>query len=409
MNQRGIALFSAMMLGIALLLLGIVVSSYVTSGGNLFTQITQKDQALNIADAGLEWATAHFDPDNPAAIVGTASYGRGVYEIATPSVIVPHERYLLQVTAYLPSKENPKHTRTIQSILKAIADPIFNFAIATGGNLNMSGAILVNSSPAPHEGNIHSNGDITTNGSPTVDGQTSASGLNSLDGGNAHAPRIPIPTLTTARIDALYQEAAANGTTLFSNMGGTLSGYYAPSSGWTPKQTGGATLSLSGNNTVPAGGIVFIDGDLELSGGTTLSGNGTIIVNGQVKVTGNVSLGGNGSKLSIVSLSNDPEAIDIGGNVLAGSASTNGNNHGATPVPTDSGTTNSGLSETAAIFFAPVGGFNVHGNVSVYGSVVAGGLGNINGSEIITRITTENEGVHGFSQWKATSWREVGS
>ncbi|HBN08682.1 MAG TPA: hypothetical protein DD435_08555 [Cyanobacteria bacterium UBA8530] len=392
MKERGFALIAALMIGMVLLLVGIGASTYIMNGGRLITQRSEREEVLNVADAGLEWAVNRFDPDSPSAVATSAPFEKGEYEVSSPSILSLNQRYLLKVTAYLPSKANARYSRAVQAIVEASAAPVFDFAMAAGGNVDLAGNITVDSSPVPHQGNVHANGNIVSNGgSLTVDGSSSAHGSNTL-GGQNNAPLVEIPGVSSEKIESFYNQAASLGTNTFGTFDeSNLSGYYAPASTWAATTPSHTTFSLSGDLTVPDNGVVFIDGDVKLSGNTVINGNATIIVNGKVTISGNVSLG-KSSNLSIVSLDSSDDAISVSGNVKVGCPTL-----GSSPPP----------AMPSAILFAPNGGIDVTGNPSIFGSLIAGTNGDVKGSATITRISDRQSGVIGFGTWKAINWREV--
>ncbi|HEY9766177.1 MAG TPA: hypothetical protein V6C82_07415, partial [Chroococcales cyanobacterium] len=222
MKERGIALISTILIGMVLLLIGISTATYIQTGGHMYIQQHSREEALNIADGGLEWAITHFDPNAPSAIATTAPFNLGQYQVSAPTSI-DGGRQVVRVDGYLPSKSNPRYHRAIQAIIQGGASspaPAFNYAVAAGSNIQMNGDMVITSSPAPNQGNIHANGNILNESSDTVRGTTTAHGTD-VYGGHSNSPIVQIPTLNSTQIDSLYQSAAAQGSHTFSQYKGT--------------------------------------------------------------------------------------------------------------------------------------------------------------------------------------------
>ncbi|HBN08683.1 MAG TPA: hypothetical protein DD435_08560 [Cyanobacteria bacterium UBA8530] len=394
MKERGFALVAALMIGMVLILVGIGASTYIMSQGRLVTQLNGREEALNIADAGLEWAISRY----PSAVATKAPFNKGEYEISTPAS-VGGGRYVIRVDSYLPSKSNFAHHRAIQAVIDSVStthDPIFDKAIASGGNTTLNGNMTVTSSPAPNQGHVHANGNLLSHGNVHVYGNTTAHGTDAY-GGHSNTAAVEIPTLDAAKIDSLYQEAAALASHTFAEFdGSTLSGYYAPASTWAATTESHSNFNINGNLNVPLDKIVFIDGDLTVNGNCTITGGGTIVVNGTVNINGNAKLG-QGTELSIISLSSDAQALTLNGNLNIGGPSTT-----ATPPP--------GTPNPSIIIFAPNGGARINGNADIFGSVVVGGNALVNGNAKVTRVSNRSNGVLGVpsaSSWRVFNWREV--
>ncbi|KQC04568.1 MAG: hypothetical protein APR54_08770 [Candidatus Cloacimonas sp. SDB] len=156
-------------------------------------------------------------------------------------------------------------------------DP-YSYAIATNGTMKWSGSGSLNVG----EGNIHSNGKFTMTGSKKITGNISSSTEIKMTGstkisGDAAAPVVSFSgsaisgTVTIEAVDQLiipdidltsyYEHAQANGQVFDGNQ----------------------QFSGSGN-LEPAGGIMWVNGDIRISGSNNMIG--CFIATGSIKISG---------------------------------------------------------------------------------------------------------------------------
>lgn len=353
-SEQGIALISTLLMGTLLVLLIAMGARYATSSASNMQLNRARAQALNVAEGGAEWAISRFDPLDLAVISTTSTFAGGIYQVSARSL--SGGRYAIRSMAWVPSQERPLSTRSVEMILATASLKIGPYAIATGGDLSVSGA-------GDLSGDLHSNHDVYLSGSADIAGAVTAAGSvtpGSYEGASggvtSHAEPISLPTFSEAQIQGYAAQAKAIATHAMTDpVGATLSGYYESYSGYDildPGNTSGLSMELTGNQTVAIDGIVFIEGRLVLSGTTHLTGSGLIICTQGIRMTGNAELEG---AFTVLTLSNNASAIDLAGNV-----------------------------EVEGLLLAPNGGLSVTGAVAIEGCLLAGGAGTVTGSVEIT-------------------------
>lgn len=353
-SERGIALISALLMGMLLVLIISMGTRYAIGSASNMQRDRARAMALNVAEGGAEWAISRFDPNDLSVISTTSSFAGGIYQVSSRALA--GGRYAVRSTAWVPSQARPLSTRSVEIVLATGSLKLGPYAIATGGDLSISGAGVLN-------GNLHSNHDAYLSGSAQIAGAVTAAGqvtpgaYGGATGGVASlVDPISLPSFSAAQIQDYAVQAKAIATHAMTDpLGSALSGYYQSYAGYDildPGNTSGLSIEISGNQSVALDGIVFIEGSLVLSGNTHLTGSGMIICTQGVRMTGNTEVEGiSASSFTIVTLSNSPSAIDLSGSV-----------------------------EMEGILLAPNGGLNVSGNVALEGSLLAGGTGTVTGS-----------------------------
>ncbi len=387
-QERGMALFTALILSTVLVLLVSLSVRYAVTSSKTMQSDRARAQALNVAEGGVEWAVSEFDPTALASLATSSSFGSGDYTLTSRAL--PNNRYAIRAEAWIPSSASAQAHRTIEVVLATASNPLGNYAMATDGNLSLNGSVTFNSSPTAGQGNIHSNHDVDINGgSATIQGNVSAtsqvdpSSYPGVTGGvTSQAPEVEISSYTSTQIQDFATDAKAIATKdITSALGGVLSGYYQSYAGYDIQDsanTTGGTLSISGG-TVTISGTVFIEGNLSISGNARVEGDGLIVVTQRISISGNPYVeGSTASKLGIVTLSSRAPAIDLGG-----------------------------ANNIRGMMYAPNGNVEVHGNVNVTGAMIARGVGIVQGSVTMTRDTTQNVDILGIPYWRTESYREL--
>ncbi|HEY9856136.1 MAG TPA: polymer-forming cytoskeletal protein [Stenomitos sp.] len=387
-HERGMALFTALLLSTVLVLLVSMSIRYALTSSKTMQVDRARAQALNVAEGGVEWAVSRFDPTALGSLATSSAFAGGEYTLTARPL--PNNRFAVRAEAWVPASASPEAHRLIEVVLATGSNPLGNFAMATDGNLSLNGSVTFNSTPAAGQGNIHSNSDVDINGgSTTIQGSVSATDQVSpatypgVTGSvSSQAPQVEISSYTSPQIQAFATDARALGTHSLSDpLGTTLSGYYQSYGGYdildSANITGGS-LSISGG-TYTISGTVFIEGNLSISGNARLQGNGLIVVTQKISISGNPYVEGTkASQLGLVTLSSRDPAIDLGG-----------------------------ANNIRAIVFAPNGNVAVHGNVNMTGSMIARGVGIVQGSVTMTRDTNQNVDVLGIPYWRTESYREL--
>lgn len=387
-HERGMALFTALLLSTVLVLLVSMSVRYAITSSQTMQIDRARSQALNVAEGGVEWAVSRFDPTALATLATQSTFAGGEYALTTR--VLPNSRYALRAEAWVPASASAAAHRIIEVILATGSNPLSQFAMATDGNLSLNGAVTFDSTPTAGQGNIHSNSDVginggsaTINGSVTATDQVSPTSYPGVSGGvTSQAPAVEISSYTSTQIQAFATDAQAAGTHAITDpLGGTLSGYYRSYGGYDvldSTNTTGGTLAISGG-TVTISGTVFIEGNLSISGNAQVRGDGRLIVTQRISISGNPYVEGTtASNLGIITLSSRSPAIDLGG-----------------------------ANNIRALMYAPNGNVEVHGNVNLTGAMIARGVGIVQGSVTMTRDTTQNVDVLGIPYWRTESYREL--
>ncbi len=224
--QNGQILIIALIFMVIILVLsGILVSLTVlhTAGER---QGKAREQAMNLAEAGVERALYQLNYGAGSGYVGETdfSFGGGVTDIAVVAISASLKR--VTATAYVPDKGVPRAKRSVQADLDT-GGPIivFSFAVQVGeGGLEMA-------KDAQVVGNIYSNGPIKG----TEDG--------------ARATGDAISAGTVGRIEKLQVDGTATAHTIKnSEIGGSAYGYVLDDT-----TVGGSVLAYSLKNCTIGG------------------------------------------------------------------------------------------------------------------------------------------------------------
>jgi Tfp pilus assembly protein PilX/cytoskeletal protein CcmA (bactofilin family) len=147
-----------------------------------------------------------------------------------------------------------------------VLDKAFGMGILADGNLTVNGTSTIN-------GDAHSNGNIKLNGDGTITGTVSAQGSITTGSWNTEEPApngaaIPVPQVTTQKLDELRTIANTAGKGIYSN----------------------GDFNFNGSGDL-GNQVIFVDGNLTLNGDII---NGTIVATGNVTINGSSQINGNG-------------------------------------------------------------------------------------------------------------------
>jgi len=168
-NQKG------QMLILITIVVGLVlINTLVVLGGSQTffqnsTYTIQASQALNLAEAGLDKAIASLNSSG-GSYQGDSSLvlGNGVISVSitTPSA----NTKIIEATAYIPTKENPRVKRTIKATASKGIGMAFNYGVQVGeGGLEMEENSQIN-------GSIYSNGNVILKNNAKVTGDVYVAG-----------------------------------------------------------------------------------------------------------------------------------------------------------------------------------------------------------------------------------------
>ncbi len=184
---------------IALIFMTIVTTAVVSLVGYAGIQIkghrqaVAREQALSIAEAGIELAIWKLNNQGGYGGETGSSYANGVYNVNITNL--SGSTKLIKVDSFVPNASRPRAHRTVQITATIGGTNIgFNYGVQVGlGGLSMSNSATV-------EGNVYSDGDIIGLNTSTITGTAIAAGDGTIDGmiiqGNALAHYIEDTDIT---------------------------------------------------------------------------------------------------------------------------------------------------------------------------------------------------------------------
>ncbi len=190
-TQSGHVIISALVAMTAMLLMLATLLTATASQVVSHRSSVNKEQALHIAEAGLEMALWKLNNQSGYAGESNTVFGSGTYTIAITTVDV--SKKALTVTAYIPNNINPVARKTIKITAGINATTLsFRYGIQAGsGGFIMSGGSTLN-------GNIYSNGDIDATTGVHITGSAVAANPPALAANQANDTPIPISVCTSS-------------------------------------------------------------------------------------------------------------------------------------------------------------------------------------------------------------------
>ena len=340
--QRGQVMIIALVFLAVVLIIASSLFSRVANFIRFGSNSVEKEQATNLADAGLDYATQRLN-DLAGAYPDASGAGTDSQTLSTGQIVIQVENKsqnlrTIKATGYIPNSTSPRAKRTVKADVIIDSQQIsFRYAVQTGDG----GVLMANSSTI--NGTVYTNGDINGSGSSTINGEGYAHGAISSPDPTFNCNQIPckhesvqvepLPTIQNPDINTLKQQAEAGGTI---NCPATcILDYNQPLT--VHKYNG--NLSITNNATV-----TIMSGPIYVTGNFTISQGGTIL-----KLDN--SFGSNGTYLIV-----DGTVMQNQGGQIR---STNANPKGYVLVVTNS-TSDSAISlsqsGTNAVFYALQGG-----------------------------------------------------
>lgn len=299
LNQKGLALITVVVvMAIVLLLVGGAIILATTESST--SKLNEKsEQALNFAEAGIDWAkatlTASPNLSNTSTIITFSNLERACVSLTKTGSI-------LTVTSYgqilPPDSRTPTYQRAIQVVFLSQqgfdAGGMWDRAVTANGHVSASGNIDIRwddpvNGPTTQSNLVAANsieftGNINVLGSPGV-GYVPG-GSASLTGNKGQTTVGQVPPDPVTDIDLSYWRNLCRsqpGVSIYSGNQ-SFSGNYSFTHGLYVN----GSLSLSGNATLS--GIIFAEGNITLSGNFT--GQVTFVSAGNITMTGNVDVSG---------------------------------------------------------------------------------------------------------------------
>lgn len=291
-NARGSVFLSTMICTLLMTMVGGYTYKMTSANTHFVNQIRKSTQAQQLADAGLNKALAQIR-SNWSAVSGAfaaASLGSGSY---STTVVSSGGRYLVKTTGTVQGVSRIASAEVLAPTTSAL-DYVFaggsvgNHVIDSGtgqssgsitGDIYMAGNLTLDGPPSG--GTLSVNGTVYTQGTTTTGSNVSVSGSTTSN----WTTTVSFPTVDFSFYQAI---ATANGTYISSDV------TYA--SGAIPAN--------------PAGGVIFVDGDVTIHG--TQSTTACIVA------TGNISVAKSGStypRVTINQYSNYPALLTQTGNI----------------------------------------------------------------------------------------------
>ncbi|MCL5667144.1 MAG: hypothetical protein M1383_05245 [Patescibacteria group bacterium] len=165
-QQGQIIIFALVFLAI-IMTAAAAIMNYTTVNLRGERQALQKDQALYLAEAGLDKAVDALNQDPNYSGESNTVLGSGVFTVLVTAL--SGNSKIITSTGYIPDSSNPQSARTVKAVLSVDDSVIaFNYGVQAGnGGFVMSGGSAVN-------GNIYSNGNIAATNGVHITGSATA-------------------------------------------------------------------------------------------------------------------------------------------------------------------------------------------------------------------------------------------
>jgi len=255
-NKNGSALVIVMCVAGLMLLMGLSITFLTGNRSYSVRKLTNKSQALAIAEAGVADMLSKLQEDYIIWMDGSnsANFGEGKYSVI--STFNPaNANITITSTAIV---ENDKCT-TILEIIGDI-DSIYNRSLGINGVMLAGGNITLDTGAINVNGDIHANGSILhSSGNTTIDGNASACGVNELNFSTGYTNIAGVSPIIIPDYRPFNEwEALAKSNGL----------YYATSQ------------SFPMTNLRPANGVVYVNGDVSFANRSSLVG--TLVASGKI-------------------------------------------------------------------------------------------------------------------------------
>ena len=334
-DERGVALVICLLLITLLFVLGATILNISTTESTMASGRDNVMTSFYLADAGIEHArrslqgkdlsevldgtTTVFETSNSANLAG------GSYTIQVTNNILANG-FPLDTVAADPSASATVDSDSIVVLTSTglfenatqVAEAIVGSeqsnmgeAIATGGNLQISGNPTVNGSA----GSVHSNDDMDVSGNPTISQDLTASGdydasgsptVGGVEGGGQ--PTVTIPAVNPADYRDLADYVLKSNGKVYESDGTTVVFDTSGGDAW-PSNDGGWKISGDKWDWVgdevggDADSVFYIEGNVVIGSNPGESGSDwqvTLIVEGYIEISGNPEMQANTDDLQIV-------------------------------------------------------------------------------------------------------------
>lgn len=427
-NKTGNAWVGLLVLLVFLITLGLAL---ITEIVGTITQSKRAEQivvAQALADAGIEKAFWKLNQTGGSYIgEDDLTLSTGVIDITVTNI--DSENKMVEATAYVPTKENPKATRKVQAKISAEfneSSVSFHYGIQVGG----LGVTMSNNSSVI--GNVYVDHDIACGNNSTITGDAFVSGIghkinNCKVSNNAKADSVLSSTIT----GNLYYSTSKAGSSaaqfiqipqneLPPTVGMPISQSTIDS--WEAWAEEGGTFV--GNKTIS--GTQETLGPLKIDGNLTVTNGATLTVAGVLWVTGNISFSNNaiiklasfyGPNSGMIIADHPTDKATYGKVTVSNNVTIQGSGNSKSyimVVSTNTGSTTSnpainvGNNSTAVVYYATTGMVEVSNNAKLR-AVSGGGLHLSNGAQIQydSGLADANFSGGPGGSWQVTEWQIV--
>ena len=188
-GERGVAITLVLLVGVVLMMISaVVVLRSLRSAGNAGSN-ADWEQALGVADAGMDVAMAIRDIDFrhttgnalPASFADLEEERAWVLAevaseptVATPdgeyAVVVPRDSEVIYAVGYVPSRDHPSvRTRVVRMEYRSF-NFVFEMALLSGGDVDFGGGALTVDPTGGTGAHVHGNGTLTLGNNVLIDG-----------------------------------------------------------------------------------------------------------------------------------------------------------------------------------------------------------------------------------------------
>ncbi|MBX4201076.1 hypothetical protein KW786_03020 [Candidatus Parcubacteria bacterium] len=268
-RQKGqILLFSLILMSTVILMMG-ALFSYLSS--QIFSHRTAvaKEQALNLAEGGIEMALWKLNNQNGYTGETNTALGNGTFDISITTVDA--SKKTISVTGYVPNSSKPIASRTVKiNTSVGISTISFRYGIQAGnGGFIMSGGSTLN-------GNIYSNGNISATSGVHITGSAVAANPPTLAADQTNDLPSTISSCTSSTCitfanasstEDFSQQFAISSATQFNNIQFYIKKVGLPSD---------ATVKIVTDNAGVPGTTILMSGTLSASLVTTNFGWATV-------------------------------------------------------------------------------------------------------------------------------------
>jgi hypothetical protein len=190
-NQGGqIILIGLAFFGIIVLFSGAILG-YITTNLKSESQNIAKNQALQLAEAGMDKAAYQLNKDSSYTGESNTALGNGTFTTSVSTI--SSSAKTITSTGYVPNSANPQATRVVKTTVTINNNIIsFNYGVQSGnGGFVMDGGSTIN-------GNIYSNGNIQATNGVHITGSATAANPPATYSDQSNATPVPINSCTSS-------------------------------------------------------------------------------------------------------------------------------------------------------------------------------------------------------------------